>query len=89
MSEGIIPGTSSVVESDGAQRIDIRLLSPFLKDSGLIGVDSTFTHSIEPDRPIAFNSEEIVFNFPNTATAFTDLKNTEIYICGELVTKSW
>ncbi len=85
MSEGLIPGATSIVETETAQTIDLRLLNPFLKESGLIGVDSTFTHKIEPDRPVSFNSAEYVFDFPNTATSYADLKNTEMYVCGELL----
>ena len=79
-----VPGASSVIAADVAQRMDPRLTAMFVKPEGVVGVASTFTHFIEPLRAIGDLDDQYSFDIPHTGSAYTDLKNTQLYVRGHL-----
>ena len=79
--EGTVPVTSTVVPTDISQHLDPRLTSMFVKPEGMVGVQSTFTHTVEP---LTGTDEEYVFKILHTGSSYADLKNTQLYIKGNL-----
>ena len=80
----MVPGTTSVISKDVNQGIDPRLKAPFVKGEGLVGIQSSYTHFIEPIRPPSTTDTDFVFEIPNTGSSYLDLKNTELYVKGHL-----
>lgn len=88
MADAVVPGASSVIPEDVTQNIDPRLTRMFLKKEALVGIQSTFSHYIEPVRPPAQTDNEFIFELPNTGSSYIDLKNTELYVRGCLKGRS-
>lgn len=83
MAENIIE-TVPLVPAEASQHVDPRLVAMFVQPEGLVGVHSTFTHVIEPQRAPAENDKEFIFEIPHTGTSYIDLKNTQLYVSGSL-----
>ena len=88
MADNVVPGAGAVVPKDITQNVDPRLISMFVKPEGLVGVQSTYTHLTEPVRPPAPTDQDYTFVLPMTASAYIDLKNTELYVKGSLTKKN-
>ena len=81
--ESTVPGVSSVMSSEVAQNVDKRLTSMFVRPEAIVGVQSTFTHVIEPLRAVSPLDEQFDFDLPTT-NGYVDLKNMQLYIRGRL-----
>ena len=79
-----MPGSSTVVDGHIEQAVDSRLITPFCKPSGLVGITSQFTHILEPVRPLSKADREIQFIFPDLGTAYIALQKVKMYVRGNL-----
>ncbi len=84
--QNLVPGASSVIPADIAQNVDPRLTAMFVKPSGLVGVQSTFTHFVEPTKAYNNTDTEFTFTLPTT-DGYVDLKNINLYVKGRLTRK--
>ena len=84
MAGNTAPGVSTVVAREATQNVDPRLTAMFLKPEGSVGIESTYTYILEPIRAPTDSDQEFIFEFPNTGSAYIDLKSTELYIRGAL-----
>ena len=80
----MIPGATSVLDANVTQEVDSRLIKPFCKAQGLIGIDSNFSHSLEPIRPISKTDREIQFAFPDLGNSYVNLQKIKMYVRGTL-----
>ena len=79
-------GSSTVVSTQMTQSVDKKLTNMYTTPEGVVGVQSTFTHVIEPLRPIAANDEQFEFDLPLTSS-YVDLKKMQLYVRGRMVRK--
>lgn len=80
---GDVSGASNVVPAEVSQNVDARLLNMFMRPQGGIGVTSTFTHIVQPNKAISPSDNEFTFDMP-LSTFYTDLQNINLYVKGYL-----
>lgn len=65
-----------------SQNLDPRLIRMFQKPEGIVGVQGTFTHFVQPLRPPTAADTDYIIELPNTGADYVDLKNIELYVSG-------
>ena len=80
----MIPGSVAVLEANVDQEVDSRLIKPYCKPQGLIGITSNFCHVLEPIRPISKADREIQFALPDLGASFVNLQKIKMYVRGSL-----
>ncbi len=67
-----------------SQNIDPSLIAMFTEGQGTVGVKGSFRQFITPIRAIGPNDQQYVFELPYAGGDYLDLKNTELYVRGNL-----
>ena len=67
-----------------SQNLDPNLIAMFTEQQGTVGVRGSRTQFVPPTRPVAGEDQQFTFEMPYTGEDYLDLKNTKLYVRGNL-----